>query len=391
VEKELAEDELPDSGEAGGVLGFCGAMRRFFALTPVCAVLLCTTFSRADDPRPDRAAWMADARFGVMNHYLEDWIARREKLEGGRMTVEQWNDMVDRFDVAAHVSQIESTGAKYHIFTIGQNSGFYVSPNATYDRIVGISPSHCSRRDLIADLSDALHARGIKLIVYLPSGAPGGDAVAREKLQWHGGGANANREFQRNWEAVIREWSTRWGRKIDGWWYDGCYWPNTMYRSKEPPNFESFAAASRAGNPDGVVAFNPGVVYRTISITPYEDYIAGEVDQPERWTPRRNADGKQDGTRIQMLSYLGDRWGFGETPRFSTEQAVAFSRKVFDAGGAVTWDVPIGRDGTIARPFLDQLTAIGTALRNAAATRTTTRSTTRSALNSPPPAGRTGE
>ena len=51
-----------------------------------------------------------------------------------------------------------------------------------------------------------------------------------------------------DWEAVIGEWSARWGTRVDGWWYDGCYWPNTMYRAKEPPNFESFATAVRAGN-----------------------------------------------------------------------------------------------------------------------------------------------
>ena len=312
-------------------------------------------------PAQDRAAWMKDARFGMMNHYLEDWIARREKIEGGRMTVDQWNDMVDHFDVDAHARQIEATGAKYHIFTIGQNSGFYVSPNAAYDRIVGISPSHCSKRDLIADIADAIHQRGMKFIVYLPSGAPGGDREAREKLQYHLVGTDPNREFQLHWEAIIREWSTRWGTKIDGWWYDGCYWPNTMYRGKEPPNFESFSAASRAGNPNCAVAFNPGVVYRTISITPFEDYIAGEIDQPDRWTAKRNADGKQDGAQIHVLSYLGDRWGFGETPRFSDEQVIGFSRKLWDVGGAITWDVPIQRDGTIAQSFLDQLTAVGRA------------------------------
>src|SRR3954463_16629744 len=130
---------------------------------------------------------MREARFGVMNHYLEDWIARKENIPGGRMSVERWNALVDHIDVEALAAQVESVGTKYHIFTIGQNSGFYVSPNATYDRIVGLSPSHCSRRDLIAEIADATHKRGMKFIVYLPSGAPSGDEVAREKLQWQRG------------------------------------------------------------------------------------------------------------------------------------------------------------------------------------------------------------
>src|SRR3954454_10604450 len=130
-------------------------------------VLLCTTAStvRAQESH-DRAAWMLTARWGVMTHYLADWIARREH-PGQRMTVDEWNNLVDHFNVDALADQIQSTGASYYLVTIGQNSGFYDSPNATYDRITGIAPSHCSRRDLIADLYEPLHRRGIKLMVYL--------------------------------------------------------------------------------------------------------------------------------------------------------------------------------------------------------------------------------
>ena len=350
-------------------------MTRFAAalIAAAACVLASSRMTRAAEPT-DRAAWLKNARFGVMNHYLEDWIARRENMPGGLMTVEQWNDLVDHFDVEALARQIDEVGARYHIFTIGQNSGFYDSPNATYDKLVGITPSHCSRRDLIADLSAALHRRGIKLIAYLPSGAPGGDRIAREKLQYQSGGGSPNREFQRNWEAVIREWSTRWGDKVDGWWFDGCYWPNMMYRAKDPPNFESFAAAARAGNPNSIVAFNPGVVYRTISITPFEDYTASEVDLPQKWTPKRLTGDKVDGVRIHVLSFLGPRWGFGPEPRFKTEEVVAFTEKVVATGGAITWDVPVGRDGSIARPFLEQLSAAARAARQTkpATTRATT-------------------
>jgi hypothetical protein len=62
-----------------------------------------------------------------------------------------------------------------------------------------------------------------------------------------------------------------------------------------------------------------------------------------------------------VLSYLGERWGTGDTPRFTNEQAIVFSRKLWDAGGAMTWDVPIQPDGTIAQSFLDQLIAVGKA------------------------------
>jgi Alpha-L-fucosidase len=305
----------------------------------------------------DRAAWMQNARWGVMTHYLADWQARVHNLN---MSVDEWNRLVDGFDAEGIAKQLESAGAKYYQISIGQNSGYYLSPNATYDRLVGITPSKCARRDLVADLYEALHKRGIKLMVYLPSGAPGQDKTADAALGWSNG-PNPNKDFQRKWEQVIREWSERWGKKVAGWWFDGCYFPNTMYRSPEPPNFMSFAAAARAGNPDAIVAFNPGVVYRMLSLTPYEDFTAGEIDKPELVTIRRAAGGKVDGTQIHMLSFLGETWGRG-APRFTAEQIIGYTKKVLDAGGAVTWDIPVELNGTISQPFLDQLAALRKAL-----------------------------
>jgi len=305
----------------------------------------------------DRAAWMPKARWGVMTHYLADWQARVHNLT---MSVDQWNKMVDGFDAEGIARQLQSVGAKYYQISIGQNSGYYLSPNATYDRLTGANPSKCSRRDLVADLYDALNKRGIKLMVYLPSGAPGQDKAADAALGWTNG-PNPNKEFQHKWEQVIREWSERWGKKVAGWWFDGCYFPNAMYRSPDPPNFASFAAAARAGNPDAIVAFNPGVVYRMLSISPYEDYTAGEIDKPELVTIRRTVGGKVDGTQIHMLSYLGRTWGMGE-PRFTVEQIVGYTKKVLDQGGAVTWDVPVELNGTFSQAFLDQLMALNKAL-----------------------------
>ncbi len=304
-----------------------------------------------------RAAWMQEARWGVMTHYLADWIARSHGLD---MNIEQWNKLIDNFDTEAIAKQLESVRAGYYLISIGQNSGYYLSANATYDRLVGIKPGKCSRRDLVADLYDALHKRGIKLMVYLPSGAPAGDAAADAALEWSDG-PHPNHEFQRKWEQVIREWSQRWGNRVAGWWFDGCYFPNAMYRSPQPPNFASFAAAARAGNPNSALAFNPGVMYRFLSMTPDEDYTAGEIDHPDRVSIRRASNGMVDGAQLHMLSYLGETWGSG-SPRFSADQVVDWSRQLREAGGAITWDVPVQLNGTISSPFLDQLTAVGKAI-----------------------------
>jgi hypothetical protein len=49
------------------------------------------------------------------------------------------------------------------------------------------------------------------------------------------------------------------------------------------------------------------------------------------------------------------------SPRFSVDQVVEWSRKITEAGGVVTWDVPIQKSGLISQPFMDQLAAIGKA------------------------------
>lgn len=179
-----------------------------------------------------------------------------------------------------------------------------------------------------------------------------------EKLQWNRG-PHRNLEFQRKWERVIAEWSERWGRKVSGWWFDGCYWPNAMYRSMNPPNFASFAGAARKGNADSIVAFNRGVIFPIISMTEQEDYTAGEMDDPSKV---QVSEFWQDGAQFHMLSYLGKAWSAGP-PRFTTDQVVEFTSRITRKGGVVSWDVPTDARGLILEPFLEQLRAIGAVVR----------------------------
>jgi len=299
--------------------------------------------------------WFQHAGWGVFTHYLAP----------ADMPAEVWQAQVDAFDVHALAEQLTSVGASYFFITIGQNSGHYCAPNAAYDEIVGRVPSRLSRRDLVADLADALAARGIRLLVYLPSGAPSMDDVAMEKLDWRWGFANPwpswggaetgerLAAFQGRWEAVIREWSLRWGRKVWGWWFDGCYFADAMYRHPDAPNFASFAAAVKSGNPDALVAFNPGVKVPVICHSEHEDYTAGEISDafpvcspcPGRWL---------DGAQVHVLSYLGENWCRG-LPRFPDAFVVGYTRHVRERGGVITWDVPITPEGQIPQPFIEQL------------------------------------
>ena len=324
----------------------------------------------------DNTDWLHEARWGVMTHYLG---APPSTAGGAELSAEKWNTQVDAFDVDGLAEQIASTGAKYLLFTLGQNSGHYCSPNATYDKIVQVSPSKCSRRDLVAELAKALKAKNLKLMVYLPSGAPAADPVARTKLQWHWGSPGGWQlpgepvggrlvEFQRNWEAVIREWSLRWGKDVAGWWIDGCYFPDQMYRFDHEPNFASFARALKAGNPDAIVAFNPGVRVPVVCHTKDEDYTAGEVNLPQlpqavAACPGRWLESEGRRAQFQILTFLGKTWCGGERPQWPDEKVAELTRQLIAKGGVVTYDVPIQRSGLIPQPFVEQLRAIGKATR----------------------------
>jgi hypothetical protein len=302
--------------------------------------------------------WFHDAAWGVFFHYLTT----------PETTSDEWNRRVDGFDVTLFARQLAEVGAPYCFFTIGQNSGHYCSPNDVYDEYVGRQPSLCSKRDLIGDIQQALAPYDISLLVYLPSGAPSQDALAMERLDWRwgfrkpwpswGGEMTGERlaSFQQRWEAVIREWSLRWGEKVRGWWFDGCYFADAMYRSAEAPNFNSFAAAAKVSNPASLVAFNPGVLTPIISLTTAEDYTAGEIAEafptcPGRWV---------EGAQYHTLSYLGERWSGGK-PRLPVELVVAYTLYLHSRGGVITWDLPIEPDGAIAPLYRQQLAAIGKA------------------------------
>lgn len=300
-----------------------------------------------------RTDWLHEAKWGVFLHFL---AAPASSSGGKELSSEEWSHVVDGFDVAGLVGQLERLDAGYLAISIGQNSGHFCSPNATYDSIARIQPSKCSRRDLIMELGDALTASGIRLIVYIPSGAPEFEPKAVEAFHFSKGGRCA--EFQEKWQAVMSEWSTRWGTRVSGWWLDGCYYNDAMYRHDEEPNFRSFARAIRSGNAEALIAWNPGVVYPPQHVDAEEDFTAGEINEPQEIDPPGRW---LEGAQFHVLSYLGKSWGSAPL-RLAAAEAVAHTLAVTRPGGAFTWDVPWAPGGLIAPDAFQVLAEVGRAV-----------------------------
>jgi len=92
-------------------------------------VAACAAWCSVAAPAQQRAAWLQKARWGVMTHYLADWKSEDSNLE---MNVGEWNKLIDDFDVEGLATQLQSVGAAYYQISIGQNSGYYLSPNPNW-------------------------------------------------------------------------------------------------------------------------------------------------------------------------------------------------------------------------------------------------------------------
>lgn len=292
--------------------------------------------------------WFSQAKYGVFMHFLPSG-------EAGLQQVKQ-------FDTEAVAKQLEEMGAGYFVLTLGQNSGYFNSPNATYDKRTGYAAGErCAVRDLPLELYRALQPRGIRLMLYLPCQVPNGDARAQKAFGLKQGAQDQPLDlaFADQWADVIREWADRYGDKISGWWFDGGY----AHIHFNDAIAERYAAAVKHGNPKAIVTFNPGV--QVVRWTKAEDYTAGELNEPLNVIP---AGRWLEGSQWHALTYVGSTWGQRNT-RFTDGQWVEWVRKVTEQRGVITldmgpnYDAAAGPVGSFAVEQVKQVNALRAALR----------------------------
>ncbi len=325
-------------------------MKRAMRLTGylLLGMMCCLTASISAHAQNRRAEWFKDAKFGVFIHFL-----------GGGP---EWAEQVNAFDVDQLAKQIEETKAGYLIFTLGQNSGYYCSPNAAYEKYAGYKiGERCPARDLPMEIADKLLKRGVRMMLYLPSRSPQTDKQAMAGLHDVHQSKPAPQEFTKRWSDVIREWSLRYKEKAAGWWFDGAYNSEGWDDLSKDYNWKTWAAACRAGNPDSILAFNRGANLEIAFIkqTDEQDYTAGERTLFDAMPQTYPA---PEPLQWHLLSFLGSNWGKKDGPTNSDQYMIDYIKKVNSMGGVVSIDVGINADGGIYQPHLDQLKAIGKAV-----------------------------
>jgi len=303
--------------------------------------------SRIPPEREGHTDWFKKAGWGVFVHYLY-----KVQCTGPRITTmdgdsTDWNKCVNEFDTEKFAEQIRSTGAAYVIFTMQQRTRHLIAPNKTYDKITGYKPGEaCSKRDLVEDLYTSLSKRGIKLMLYWTGDGPRDDEKAAKAMGYT---EKVSEKYVQHWADVVAEYGERYKDKVAGWWVDGCY----DYIGYNKEKWAIMAKALRAGNSKRIIALNNPKMTSSNSSTPDDDYTTGEQNKFEEIPSSR----WRDGVQWHILSYLGNDWcspGLRYNPAFMAD----YIRKCNLAGGVVTMDVCLFRDGTIETSHLETLRGI---------------------------------
>ncbi len=179
---------------------------------------------------PEAMKWWQDARFGMFVCWgpvsltgLEIGWSRgappwgvRPGMRGGRgpTPVEVYDDLYrkwkpDKFDARQWVQLAQDAGMKYVIFLVKHHDGFCLYDTKLTD-YKSTSPEAAWQHDVMADVAEACHESGLKLLVYY------------SQPDWHHPDYRTenHRKYVEHLHGQIRELLTGYGR-IDGLWFDG--------------------------------------------------------------------------------------------------------------------------------------------------------------------------
>lgn len=329
-----------------------------------------------------RTDWMVQGKFGLMVH----WLAPGPPAEYGS-TRSNLNEAVNFFDMRRFLRDFKRSGADWLIFTIGQNSGYYASPNPVLDRLAG--PGRCPRRDLVSEIAEGVKSLGKRFIAYLPVEVAGQSIEIQQAFSWNPQDGTAQEDFQRRYCEFIAAYAQRLDTALDGWWFDGAYtWP--VFHSRHL-RADWYLDAARAGNPQAAVAFNDGSFCTGITqpVVPGQDYLAGETEvlvegrvrlgrAPDAplLLPAEHPDQPPPGCRWHALVPIDCMWAHGsgfynwqnspytihptepgvmEPPIYPTADLRKLVQEFKQAGGAVTFNVGVFQEGGLGNKTVEQL------------------------------------
>ena len=300
-------------------------------------------------------------KWGIFNHYIYRIFEKNNM---------PWEEMINNIDVKKIAKQLHEIGAGYYFITLCQGTKHILTPNDTYNKILGAKPGEiCSERDIVLELYDELSQYNIDLYLYFPSDGPHFDEEYGKKIGFYYNlddvwnmktgelrpdeenkvlvEKRLSDEYIKNWSSVLLEYATRYGDKISGWWLDGFY----TFFGFNNDNMKPFYDAIKRGNPNAIVAFNGGVKKETVKWYKNEDFTAGEFNEFS-FIPKSRF--TVDGAQNHILAPLGSDWG-AKDARVNSEYMKNYIKSVNDSGGVVTVDVGVFCDGSFSEEQMNAL------------------------------------
>src|SRR3984957_14708869 len=222
-------------------------------------------------------AWLSKLPYGLMFQYgawgYPNNVGPAKSL----------NQQAADFNVPAFVNMVKQSGASFVIWSISwwtyHMDAPLTSPNAIVTAAGGpTSPGLAATTDLIGNVASALHAQGIRFMLYYHTGDEDRDWWPYQDFptSFSATGTGDRSTFFANWQRVIAEIGNRYGANLDGFLFDD----GAIYY---PAPFEAFEASARSGNPNRLISWN-GSVVGGLRYTDFQDLTFGEGSQGQATT-----------------------------------------------------------------------------------------------------------
>ena len=310
-------------------------------------------------------SWMLKAKFGIFMHYQHRILlgystgtaalGTKPKLPPlSEMTAQGWNRFVDRFDVQGFADQMVEGQVGWVLFCIDDHYfGWPCAPNKAFDEYARYAPGErCSRRDLIAEVADALNARGVKLICYYA----GLNGCIQDPKSWAGLMDDGNEttppsaESRKRRIEVLKEYADRYKEKVSGWWFDGVM-PDS-YR-EQPHDWWAVKSVVHSANPKSVISFSWGGNRQACMCRGVDDFTSGDSYKKQdvtRLTPKNMP--AREGILWHGKIYCGNVYhGQGDANQFGDQELIDWINTCNRQGGVCTLDWPFDPDTGLLKDF----------------------------------------
>ncbi|MFC5051817.1 alpha-L-fucosidase [Rubritalea spongiae] len=295
--------------------------------------------------------WFKDAGYGLMFQ----WTNRATPPEG---PIKAWEEKVNDFDLDGFISLVEESGASYVVWSITWGNQYISAPIKSLDAIIA---GRTTSRDLLGEMVNRLQDKGIKVIFYYHYGYDCYHSQDTEWLKAVGGMKADKTQLFTNLMSILAEVGTRYGDKLDGWWFDGgARYLNCHYDGSSAADgiltapFEAYTAAARTGNPERMVAYNSWIKPK---VTEYQDYYGGEgvrSFKPEELTNGVFNSGRQKGLQAHGCFILEKRWGHIELntpipkPKYSLKQLTEYVQQAKENRYPLSINLEMYEDGSVS-------------------------------------------